>query len=145
MECACALARATLDLNARLREGDSPYAIRIGIHTGFVIAGTVGSERRSKFTTIGDAVNLAARLEALEDPRLDAAPRARSSSARRRAAISALRLRRAPFAAVRLKGKRAPITVHQVLLEDLADTQVEQRWRRYSHESPLDADVAGLP
>lgn len=40
-------------------------AVRVGVHTGRVVAGNLGSAHRMKYAVIGDAVNVAARLEAL--------------------------------------------------------------------------------
>jgi adenylate cyclase len=59
-------AREMLVAMERINEANSwPLRIGIGIHFGEVVAGNIGSPRRKEYTVIGDTVNFAARLEAL--------------------------------------------------------------------------------
>jgi class 3 adenylate cyclase len=71
------IVRAISERNARIeasagRSGGDPASVQvgvgIGIHAGLVIVGNIGSDRRTDFTAIGDAVNVAHRLEKLARP-----------------------------------------------------------------------------
>jgi adenylate cyclase len=63
---AVAAAREMLDANDRVNKATHwPLRIGIGVHIGEVVAGSIGSPRRKEYTVIGDTVNFAARIEAL--------------------------------------------------------------------------------
>ncbi len=59
-DAALEMRQALLQLNEAL---DTPLHFRVGIHSGKVVAGDIGSVRRSDYTVLGATVNLAARLE----------------------------------------------------------------------------------
>ncbi|MDH3661196.1 MAG: CHASE2 domain-containing protein, partial [Alphaproteobacteria bacterium] len=73
VDCALAMALALPALNADWREKGLPtIGIRVGIHTGPLMVGVIGSADRWQYSIIGDTANTAARLEsyAKDDPGL---------------------------------------------------------------------------
>jgi adenylate cyclase len=70
--CALAMEKELVRLNRQWQEHQLPtVGMRIGIFTGEVVAGCLGSAERLKYTTIGDTVNTAARLESFEKDLVD--------------------------------------------------------------------------
>jgi class 3 adenylate cyclase/tetratricopeptide (TPR) repeat protein len=100
-----ALDRLRPDLVRLMGQG---FQIRVGIHTGEVVAGDVYARGQRDYIVTGDSVNLAARLQT-------AAPAggvlvSESTYRRARAAFEF-----GPPQAIRVKGKRQPVNVRQVL------------------------------
>jgi adenylate cyclase len=63
VSCALLMQEMAKRLNERRKEqGMYPIELRIGINSGKMLAGLVGSEERMEYTVVGDAVNLASRL-----------------------------------------------------------------------------------
>lgn len=66
LRAALGMRAALAAFNAELAaEGLPPLAFGVGLNTGRVVAGNIGSHRRLNYSVIGDAVNLAARLQTL--------------------------------------------------------------------------------
>ena len=67
VDCALEMGQELGRLNAQLSEqGLNSIRLRAGIVTGAVVAGSLGSSQRMKYTTVGDTVNSAARLESFD-------------------------------------------------------------------------------
>lgn len=129
---ALAMQAALENLNAGWREqGQPPLRIGIGLHHGTVMVGNVGHPRRLEFTVMGDAVNVAARLESanrqLETEILV------SRTVRTAAAAHFTFL---PVGPVQLKGRREPVAIYLPLAsEPVADwlapaLAAQEAWER---------------
>ncbi len=114
VKCALGMKQELERLNSQwTTRGRSAMKMRVGIHTGPLMVGCVGSEERLEYTVIGDTVNVAARLESY-DKDFDAESVCRiliSEPTRRRldGSFAALTVGRAL-----LRGKGEEMTIFQV-------------------------------
>ena len=65
VRCAQALSATVARLLPRAL-GTAGTQVRIGVHSGTAVAGTIGGSTRLKYTVVGDVVNVAARLQSLD-------------------------------------------------------------------------------
>src|SRR5207247_4248337 len=99
---------AGLEIVEAIRERDLDLNVRVGINTGPVVVGEVGSDLRVEYTAMGDAVNVAARMEQTAEP---GTVQITADTARLVGASFDL----GPSSDVEVKGKAQPVAAHLVL------------------------------
>ena len=105
-------------LNDHWREKGLPeVGMRIGIYTGPAVAGALGGSQRMKYTTVGDTINIASRLESYDkDLGKDSLCRILIGESTLRYLGPEFRTER--IGEVSLKGKEEKITIYRVMGED---------------------------
>ena len=117
MACRCALdmIQETEKLNANWQAlGRRPFTIGIGINSGEMVVGNLGSSQRFDFTVIGDNVNLAARLEAA-NKEYDTKLHIIISEFTYRMLKEQILAR--PITSITARGKTRPVTIYELLGE----------------------------
>jgi len=118
VSCALGMKAELEKYNVKNREQGLPLLrMRVGIATGSVVAGCLGSSERMKYTTIGDTINTAARIETLDKESFNTDEE--SSDCRIMLAESTMKYIKdtwpaEPAGSVVLRGKTKPVSVYRV-------------------------------
>ena len=110
---ALAIQQQIVDLNRSLsEEGQPAMRIRIGIHSGTVLTGSLGSSERLEYAVIGDTVNCASRLESLQKERHEGVVRVLLSS-ETTSLLTGLppQVQSKTWGAISVKGRQEPLEV----------------------------------
>lgn len=138
---AVAMHRALEGFNAaRLARGLRPVRTGVGINTGTVMLATLGGGRSLKCGVVGDAVNLAARVEGLTR-RYEAGVLISDATLDRMRAPGRFAKRRA--GRVRVKGREQPLTVYEVIDAEPEHARDARPATLDRHEAAVEAFFAG--
>ncbi len=115
IEAALAIQKDFEVLNARLvAEGAPAMRIRVGVHSGPVLAGSMGSSERLEYAVIGDTVNCASRLESLDKDRHDNICRVLVSSSTRALLPDDLPVAWNSWGSMVVKGRSEPLEIWEL-------------------------------
>lgn len=96
-------------------EGKPSMRLRIGIHTGMVVAGSMGGTERLEYCILGDAVNCASRLESIDKHRHEGTCRILISGETRKLLQASLsRMHWEEWGCMHLKGRVEPLQIWQL-------------------------------
>jgi adenylate cyclase len=111
MCCAWMIIELVQEMNNRRQgRGLTPVEFRIGVNSGTMLAGNMGSTERMEYTVVGDSVNLASRLSHAGEP-----GQAILTEELLRGKRLETRIATAHHGKIKLRGKKEPVSIYQII------------------------------
>lgn len=113
------------------------FDVRLGINTGLVVVGAIGSDLRMEYTAMGDTINVAARMEQTAEPGT-----IRVTEETRRLVRGSFEFER--VGEITVKGKQHPVSAYKVIRVREATARGRSYGRRGTEFVGRDAEMAAL-